>query len=113
MLHDVELVSDRPALDGISFQAINPFVDLNGPCSYVACLYIADHGGPSVVGGMMPRLEALDSARRAEVAVEILSLVTVSSDRRRQPLAFDGEERLIFRILTAFDPDNRSTGCYN
>src|SRR3546814_9617201 len=57
---------------------------------------------------MMTCLETLDAARGAKAAVEIFSLIAVGSGRRRQPFAFNGKQRLIFRILAAFDPDNRS-----
>src|SRR3546814_5802169 len=57
---------------------------------------------------MMTCLEPLDAARGAKAAVEIFSLIAVGSGRRRQPFAFNGKQRLIFRILAAFDPDNRS-----
>src|SRR3546814_9545193 len=83
-------------------------VQLYRPRGNVAALYVADHGSPGVTGGMMTCLETLDAARGAKAAVEIFSLIAVGSGRRRQPFAFNGKQRLIFRILAAFDPDNRS-----
>src|SRR3546814_16356032 len=83
-------------------------LQLYRPRGNVAALYVADHGSPGVTGGMMTCLETLDAARGAKAAVEIFSLIAAGSGRRRQPLAFNGKHRLIFRILAAFDPDTRS-----
>src|SRR3546814_5535313 len=72
-------------------------LQLYRPRGNVAALYVADHGSPGVTGGMMTCLETLDAARGAKAAVEIFSLIAVGSGRRRQPFAFNGKQRLIFR----------------
>src|SRR3546814_7705288 len=102
-LHHAKLVSTRPAVDGIACQPLKPSVRLYRPRGNVAALYVADHGSPGVTGGMMTCLETLDAARGAKAAVEIFSLIAVGSGRRRQPFAFNGKQRLIFRILAALD----------
>src|SRR3546814_5361666 len=107
VLHHGKLVSIRPAVDGIACQPLNPSVQLYRPRGNVAALYVADHGSPGVTGGMMTCLETLDAARGAKAAVEIFSLIAVGSGRRRQPFAFNGKQRLIFRIMAAFDPATR------
>src|SRR3546814_13587741 len=83
-------------------------VQLYRPRGNVAALYVADHGSPGVTGGMMTCLETLDPARGATAAVEIFSLIAVGSGRSRQSFAFHRHQRLIFRILAAFAPRNRS-----
>ena len=86
-------------------QLINPLAKLPLPMRDILLLNVSDHRGKRMIGCVCAVFEALDSSARTVAAEEILARVTLATDRCGKPLAFNGQEYVVRRIMPVTNPN--------
>jgi len=109
ILHKLKQIFCSPAGLTNCYKVLDPRRDLRVPVRSRSLLHVPDHRSESVVSTMKTGLEPLDAPCGTAASDDVFTFVPIAALGCRQPLAFDGEQRIKVDMSTALDPNRGST----
>jgi len=104
----LQMVSRGPARFGLVCECVDPRGNALVPVFRIILLYIPNHAGERVGCAVMSLLETLNAAGRCMPAKNILPLITFLVLGCREPLAFNGHQRVEVCVAAPIDQDRRA-----